>query len=241
MAAMIGRRKRRFGRVFALEHSGRMRDADEKRRVLARFGGGIVQRAAGMLFENIVNVLQARDFALANAIYAFIKPADRRSERDAVVTNFSGGLQFLKRCPERVVVNLFHSDVVQLQKIDMIGSQSLQRRVGCARDCFRRKILRNFALTTAARFAVMHEIVTHLCRNHDFISLFWKSFRDQLLAEAVPVSIGGVEESYAEIEGFVHERDRFALRKISPPASRNRPKTKANFAHRKVGVFISAK
>jgi hypothetical protein len=38
----------------------------------------------------------------------------------------------------------------------------------------------------------------------------------------------------------VHERDRFALGEIPPPAGRNRPETKANFTHGQVGVSIRA-
>src|SRR5438046_467277 len=112
----------------------------------------------------------------------------------------------------------------------MIGLESLQRRIGCARDRVRRKILRNFALTAAARFAVMHKIVANLRRDGYFVALFGKGFRDQLLAQSVSVSIGRVEESNAEIERLVHKRDRFAFRKISPPTRRNRPKAKANLA-----------
>src|SRR5437879_11844505 len=103
----------------------------------------------------------------------------------------------------------------------MIGLESLQRRVGGARNCLRRKILRNFALTTAARFAVMHEIIANLRRDGYFVALFRKRFGDQLLAQTVSVSVRRVEQRDAEIERLVHERNRFALREISPPPGRN--------------------
>src|SRR6266478_4105125 len=122
----------------------------------------------------------------------------------------------------------------------MIRFQSFQRRVRRPLDRFRRKILRDLALTAAARFAVVHEIVSDLGRDRDFIALFWERFGNQLLAQSVAVSVGRVEERNSEIERLVHESDRFALGKISPPTGGNRPKAEADLAYRKVGVFISA-
>ena len=89
---MISRRKFGLSRVLALEHSGRMRHANEKHRVLAGFCSCIVKCAPGMLLEHVVNVLDAREIALANAIHSLVQPADRRSQRNAVVPNFSFAL-----------------------------------------------------------------------------------------------------------------------------------------------------
>ena len=38
----------------------------------------------------------------------------------------------------------------------------------------------------------------------------------------------------------MHERDRFAFRKIPPPTGGNRPQPEADFAHSQVTIFISA-
>ena len=130
---------------------------------------------------------------------------------------------------------------MQLEQIDAIGLQALERCIGRAHDGLGRKILRNFALAAAARFAVGDEIVADLRRDHDFIALVRKSLRDQLFAQAIPVGIGRVEERNAEIEGLVHERDRLAFGELSPPAGRDRPQAKAHFAHAEVGVFVGAK
>ncbi len=92
MAAMIGRRKGRFSGVFSLEHSGRMSHSDEEHCIFAGVRRGFVKGTPGMLLEHIVDVLHARDVALPNAIHSLVKPANRRPERDAVVTNFSFAL-----------------------------------------------------------------------------------------------------------------------------------------------------
>ena len=68
-----------------------MRHANEEHRVLARLGRDVLHGAAGMLLEHVVDVLHARDLALANAVDAFVKLADRRAERNAVVANFPFG------------------------------------------------------------------------------------------------------------------------------------------------------
>jgi len=54
------------------------------------WGGEAADPETGMLFEHVVNMLNAGDVALANAIDAFIQPADGRAERDTVGTNLSG-------------------------------------------------------------------------------------------------------------------------------------------------------
>ena len=89
-----------------------MRDANEEHRVLASVRSGVMHGAPGMLLEHVVDVLHARDVAFANAIDAFVKPADRRPERDPGVTDFSARLQLLERRPDGIVVDLFHPDVV---------------------------------------------------------------------------------------------------------------------------------
>ena len=96
--------------------------------------------------------------------------------------------------------------------------RSLERSVGRANDRVRRKILRDFALTAAARFAMRDKIVADLGRDHDFIALIRKRLRDQFFAQSVAVGVGCIEKRDAEIERLVHERDRFALREIPPPA-----------------------
>src|SRR6266404_1161391 len=87
MAAMIGRWERCFRRVFSLEHPRRMRYANQKHCVLRRLSCGIVHGTPRMLLEHVVNVLQARDVALANAIDAFVKPADCWTQRNSIVPN----------------------------------------------------------------------------------------------------------------------------------------------------------
>src|SRR6476660_6294731 len=116
MAAMVSRRKFGLSRVLALKHSGRMRHANEKHRVLASFRSCVVKRAPGVLLEHVLNVLDACEFALANAIDRLIQPANRRTQRNAVVPNFAFALSFLERLPERVVMNLLHPDIVQLEQ-----------------------------------------------------------------------------------------------------------------------------
>ena len=90
MTAMISRWENGLRSVFAFQHSGRMRHADQKHRVFPEFSRDVLHGTTGMLLEHVVNVLDAGDVAFPDAVDAFIKPADRRTERDAVMTNFSG-------------------------------------------------------------------------------------------------------------------------------------------------------
>src|SRR5439155_25300626 len=92
MTAMIRWWERRLLGVFSLEHSRRMRDANEKHRVLACLGRSGVNGVSGMLLEHVVDVLHTRDVSFANAIRSLVEPANRRPERNSVITNFSFGL-----------------------------------------------------------------------------------------------------------------------------------------------------
>jgi hypothetical protein len=127
---------------------------------------------------------------------------------------------------------------VQLEQIDPIGFQTFQRSIRGACDSFGRKILRDFALPSPARLAVMYKIVADLCCNHDFVPLIWEGLGDQFFTQPVAVRISRIKQSDAEIERLVHEGDRFAFGEISPPASGNRPQTKPDLAHRQLGALV---
>jgi hypothetical protein len=87
----------------------------------------------------------------------------------------------------------------------------------------------------------MHKIVADLRRDGDFAALFRECLRDQLFTQAIAVSVSRVEQRDTEVECFVHERDRLALGKISPPTGRDRPETEPDLAHRQVSIPVSAK
>ena len=86
----------------------------------------------------------------------------------------------------------------------------------------------------------MDKIVTDLGCNNDFIALVRKCFRNQFFAQSVSVRVSRIEQRDTEIECFVHERNRLALGKVSPPTGGNSPRTKTNFAHSQIGIFVGA-
>jgi hypothetical protein len=55
----------------------------------------------------------------------------------------------------------------------------------------------------------------------------------------IPVCVGCVKQRDAEVERLMHQPDRFAFSKISPPAGGNCPQTKTNLAHGQVSIFVS--
>ena len=78
----------------------------------------------------------------------------------------------------------------------------------------------------------MNKVVTDLGCDHNLIPLVGKCFRDQFFAQTISVGISRIEHGDTEVEGPVHERDRFALGKIPPPTRGNRPQTEADLANR---------
>src|SRR5579864_1816120 len=87
----------------------------------------------------------------------------------------------------------------------------------------------------------MDEIVANLGRDNDLVALGRERLGNKLLAQPVAVSIGGIEQGYPQIEGFVHEGNRFAFSEGAPPPGRDCPEPKADFADGEVGVFIRPK
>src|ERR1700752_4158075 len=118
MISMIVWRELGIGCVMALEHTGRMGHSDQKHRVFAGFAGRVLDRLTWMLFQYVIDVLYAGEVAFLYATNAFIEPADSRTQRHTIVTDFSGLLQFIQRFPGLIVIDLFHADIVKLQQID---------------------------------------------------------------------------------------------------------------------------
>src|SRR5207244_7021455 len=96
VCTMIARRENRLRGVFSLEHSRRMRHANEKHRVLTGFSRGLVNGPTGMLLEHVIDVLQTGEFTVANGVDSLVQPTDRRPERNTIVTNFARTLQLLE-------------------------------------------------------------------------------------------------------------------------------------------------
>src|SRR5207302_7445625 len=82
-------------------------------------------------------------------------------------------------------------------------------------------------------------IIANFRRDRDLVALGWERFGDQFLAQSIAISVGSIEQVDTEIEGFVHESDRFALGEIAPPTSGDRPHAEADLAHRQIGVLVS--
>jgi hypothetical protein len=145
----------------------------------------------------------------------------------------------LEGFPDRVVGNLFHPDIVELQKIDPIRFESFQGGLSGPDHCFRRKILRDFSLP-ASFVPVMDKIVPDLGRYHNLITLVGKRLCDQFFAQTVPVGIRCIKERYSKVERLAQKVDSFLLRKAAPPSGRDGPHPKPDFAHLKIGISISA-
>ena len=85
MIAVIVRWKNSVRRIFALQHPRRMRHANEKHRLRIAFPRGIVYRLAGMLFEEVVDVLNDSRVAPADRPYSLGEPAYGWTKRDAIL------------------------------------------------------------------------------------------------------------------------------------------------------------
>src|SRR5207249_9378535 len=130
MTPMICRWEGSFLSVFPFQHPGRMSDPDQEHRILAGFSRGGVHGPAGVLLQHVINVLETGYIALPDAIDSLVKPSNSRAESNSGITDLSTGFQSVDCSPKRVIINLLHPDIVQLQKIDVIGLETFQ---GCFR------------------------------------------------------------------------------------------------------------
>src|SRR5438270_6452156 len=97
-----------------------MRDPNEEHGVFSSIACGVLHRPAWMLLEQIIDVLNASNLALADTIDAFVKPPDGRPERNPIVAHFAALLQLLQRFPKRIIVDLLHPDVMKLKQVDAV-------------------------------------------------------------------------------------------------------------------------
>jgi hypothetical protein len=100
-----------------------MRHTDEKHCLGIAFPGGILYGLAGMLFEQVVDVLDHSGVSFANRPYSLAEPADGRTQSDAILPHLTLRAQVFQCLPKTIIVHLLHPNIVQLQKIDVIGCE----------------------------------------------------------------------------------------------------------------------
>ena len=100
-----------------------MRDAGDQRDFAVAHPVARREREPGLLFEDVEDGLQRGDRALVDRDVALFDPADGRTERDAELAHLALGAQRDERLPERVVDDRFDARVVELQQVDVIGTE----------------------------------------------------------------------------------------------------------------------
>ena len=174
-------------------------------------------------------MLHHRRLAAADRQHAFSHPSDRRPECHAVEADFSFGAEVFHRCPDGIVIDLLHADVVELHDVDAPGTEALEGGICCSAKVGGREVLGNLALA-APSIAMVYEIVADLGGDHDVIESACEGFCDEVLAAAVAIGVGGIEERDAFVARRVHEAHRLLVCVVAPPSGRERPETKTHLA-----------
>src|SRR5258708_11585394 len=158
---MVIRRKLRFRSVVPFQHPRRMGYPDQKHGIATGLSSSILDRSARMLLQNVVNMLKTREVPALDTIYAFIEPTNCRSECHTKIADLARPLKLSQSFPNGIAVDLFHSDIMQLQEINPICPESGQSRIRRSSNRFGGKILGYLSLSSSLG-AIMHTIVANL-------------------------------------------------------------------------------
>src|SRR5581483_1416427 len=164
----------------------------------ALLAGDGEEATAGVLLEQVVDDLQRVHAAGAQRLVAVLGAADRGAERQAVGANLSLALEAVELGEQVVAPNGVHAGVVKLVKIDVIRGQAAQALLERFADEGGREVLRQLALARA-RAAVAVEVVAELGGDDDAVALAAEGLRQDGLAQAVAVGVGGVVEGDPQV------------------------------------------
>src|SRR3981081_1301914 len=114
---------------------------DQEHGITTGLSSRILDRSARILLQNVVNMLKTREAPALDTIYAFIEPTNGWSECHTKIEGFARPLKLSQSFPNGIAVDLFHSDIMQLQEIDPICPKSGQSRIRRSSNRFWGKIL----------------------------------------------------------------------------------------------------
>ena len=86
--------------------------------------GRLVHGCTRSLLQYVVDVLNNLGSAAGDCGHTLPNPADGGTQRDPPVAEFSLGVQILHDLPEGIILHLRLSDIVELEDIDAVGSES---------------------------------------------------------------------------------------------------------------------
>jgi hypothetical protein len=180
-----------------------------------------------LLLDDAVDDLNALDVALGHGGVTLGAPADVGAQRDAVVADLAFLDQRIQRLEDGVVVDGLDARVVELVEVDVVGAQPLEAVLAGLADELGFPALAAFLVVPPARGL---EVVAELGGDDDVLALLLREgVAEDLLAVAVSVGVGGVEEGYALFDGVAEEVDGVVVFDFTPPAGGDGPDAEGDF------------
>ena len=222
MAAVVVLVEHRVHRVLALEHPRGVRHPHHQR------APGLARRrdqlAAGVQLERVVDHVHDLDPALGEGVQALLAPADRRSEGRPHAAHLALAAHALEEAPDVVALQVLHAHVMQLPAIDAVRAEAAQRAFERALQEVRLEAVRGLLVALAALADLRLPVVAELGGDHDLVAFgAAEGLREDRLAAAVAVGVGGVEEVDAVLVALPQQRHGLVVAVVAPPAGGDRP------------------
>ena len=139
-------------------------------------------------------ICRLADLAFPHGGLAFLEPADVRPQGHAVVADFALGPQLLQRLKQLVPFQGVNAGVMHLVEVDVVGVEAAQALFAGKADKVGVELLGPFLVADAGRELVV-EVVAELGGDDQVVAAVAQDFRQDFLAVALAIGIGGIEKS----------------------------------------------
>ena len=124
---------------------------------------------------------------------------------------------------------MLHAHVVQLPVVDAVGAEPAQRALERTLQEVGLEAVLRLLMAFPALADVRLPVVAELRADHDLVAIRpGERLRENRLAAAVAVRVGGIEEVHTSVEGLAQQRHRRLIAMFAPPPGADRPDAEAD-------------
>ena len=188
----------------------------------------------GLHLEDAVDDLEAVDLALAHGHLALFEPADVGAEGDAEVADLALELELLEGFEQLVALQGTDAGVVDLVEVDVVGVEAAEALLAGELDELAVELLGPLAVAVAGSRVV--DVVAELGGDDQVVAPVAEDAGQDLLAVAVAVGIGGVEEVDAQLHRVFQQGGALGVLQPPPPVGGDGPDAEAHLGQDQIGA-----
>ena len=174
-----------------------------------------------LLLQDAVYDLKAVDVPVLHGGLTLLEPADVGPQGHPEITYLAVESELFQGFEQLVPFQRVHPRVVDLVEVDVIGFQPAQALLAGVDDEIAVELLGALPVTVTRGRVV--DVVTELGGDDDVVAPVAQDLGENLLAVAVAVGVGGIEEIHAQFHGVFQQRRPVGLLDPPPPVGGHGP------------------